>query len=187
MNGDWERTRIDGVWRRRGVIVGDERGSFTELWRASLTAPIGDPAMVQANMSRSHAGVLRGMHLHVLQDDLWLLTEGSAVAATTDLRGALEGSTNGLTSQVLGMEPGDAVYIPAGVAHGFLALTAMTLVYLVSSEYDGSDEHGFAWNDTDAAIQWPVAPRIVSQRDRGNPTLRALVGRLRQEGQARSR
>src|SRR5687767_15711465 len=44
---------------------------------------------------------------------------------------------------------GDAVLIPPGVAHGLLALQDVKLLYLVSSEYDGTDENGFAWNDVD--------------------------------------
>jgi dTDP-4-dehydrorhamnose 3,5-epimerase len=77
------------------------------------------------------------------------------------------------------------VDIPAGVAHGFLALEPLELVYLVTNEYDGSDELGFAWDDPLAAVPWPATPGttagrpIVSERDRSNPSLRALVDRLR--------
>lgn len=135
--------------------------------------------MVQANVSRSRAGVLRGMHFHLRQADLWLLVEGRAVAATTDLRPLLSGGA--ADSQVVSMEPGDALYIPARVAHGFLALTDMALVYLVSREYDASDEHGFAWNDPDAGIEWPAVPGIVSPRDQDNPALRDVIDALQVE------
>ena len=40
------------------------------------------------------------------------------------------------------------LYIPRRVAHGFLALTDVSLMYLVSNEYDGTDELGFAWDDS---------------------------------------
>ena len=53
----------------------------------------------------------------------------------------------------------DWVEIPAGVAHGFLALEHVELVYLVTTEYDGSDERGFAWDDPLAAVPWPDDPR----------------------------
>ena len=52
----------------------------------------------------------------------------------------------------------DWVEIPAGVAHGFLALEPLTLVYVVTNEYDGTDELGFAWDDPDAAVPWPNVP-----------------------------
>jgi dTDP-4-dehydrorhamnose 3,5-epimerase-like enzyme len=81
----------------------------------------------------------------------------------------------------------DWVEIPARVAHGFMALEPVDLVYLVTNEYDGSDEAGFAWDDALAAVPWPLpAPTpdgrpILSERDRANPSLVELVARLRAE------
>jgi dTDP-4-dehydrorhamnose 3,5-epimerase len=78
--------------------------------------------------------------------------------------------------------------IPTGVAHGFLALADLELVYLVTNLYDGSDELGFAWDDPLAAVPWPTVPGtpdgrpILSGRDQANPPLEALVERLRSEG-----
>ena len=48
------------------------------------------------------------------------------------------------------------VVIPTGVAHGFLALEPLQLVYLVTNEYDGSDELGFAWDDPAVGVPWPA-------------------------------
>ncbi len=173
MSEGWSPTSIEGVVTRRNVAHEDPRGSFTELWRNSRTATLNESPMVQANLSRSVAGVLRGMHFHLRQVDLWLLIEGSAVAAVTDVRPAFEGGVP--TSQLFEMTPGDALYIPPRVAHGFLALTDVTLIYLVSNEYDGTDEHGFAWDDPEAAIAWPSQPTVLSERDRANPSLRELI------------
>ena len=164
--------------RRRNIEHTDARGSFTELWRASLTAPLDAEPMVQANLSRSSAGTLRGMHFHLNQADLWFLVEGEAAAATTDLRPVLNGGAP--LSQVVRFERGDALYIPRLVAHGFLALTDVALVYLVSREYDASDEHGFAWDDPAAGIEWPAVPEIVSGRDLENPALNAVIDGLLQ-------
>ena len=50
----------------------------------------------------------------------------------------------------------DSVYIPTGVAHGFLALDPLELIYLVTNAYDGSDELGFAWDDPAVGIDWPT-------------------------------
>jgi dTDP-4-dehydrorhamnose 3,5-epimerase len=61
--------------------------------------------------------------------------------------------------------------IPAGVAHGFLALSDIDLIYLVSEEYDGTDEFGIAWNDPSLAIPWGTDRPILSARDRDNPEL----------------
>ena len=177
MSEIWHATEIPGVVLRRNQAFADERGAFMELWRAAHTDPLDDERFVQANLSRSRAGVLRGMHFHLRQADLWLLIEGRAVAATTDLRAAVAGGQP--ISQTVALEPGDALYIPRRVAHGFLALTDMALVYLVSAEYDGTDEHGFAWNDPDAAIDWPDSPAVVSARDQANPPLAEVLGGLR--------
>jgi dTDP-4-dehydrorhamnose 3,5-epimerase len=137
--------------------------------------------MVQANLSRSRAGVMRAMHFHLRQADLWLLLEGTAVAAITDLRPVIAGGK--AVSEVMRLEVGDALFIPRRVAHGFLALTDMALMYLVSNEYDGTDEHGFAWNDPEAGIQWPSQPSIISDRDQANPSLGEVIKRLAQSGQ----
>jgi dTDP-4-dehydrorhamnose 3,5-epimerase len=176
----WQPTDIAGVLRRRNQAFADERGAFMELWRGSQTDGLEGEVFVQANLSHSRAGVLRGMHFHLRQADLWLLIEGRAVAATTDLRAAIAGGQP--RSQILELEVGDALYIPQRVAHGFLALTDMTLLYLVSSEYDGTDEHGFAWNDPTAGIDWPDSPAVVSARDQSNLLLAEVLARLRAPG-----
>ena len=175
----WQRTAIEGVSLRRNVAFPDERGSFMELWRASLTGGLTAETMVQANLSRSRAGVLRGMHFHLRQEDLWLLVDGRSAAAITDVRPAMAGGA--AASEVIEMSAGDALFIPRRVAHGFLALTDLTLMYLVTNEYDGTDEYGFAWDDPAAGIAWPAAPTIVSDRDRSNPTLAQLIAALTQE------
>lgn len=165
----WQPTGIAGVLRRHLEPIADSRGSFTELWRASLTAGLDEAPFVQSNLSRSRAGVLRGMHFHRRQSDLWLLIEGRALAATTDLRG------DEVASQVVELAPGDALFIPRLVAHGFWAVEDTALLYLVTGEYDGSDEHGFAWNDPLAAIAWPAGEPIVSERDQQNPPLSEIA------------
>lgn len=74
--------------------------------------------------------------------------------------------------------------IPVGVAHGFLALTDLTLMYLVTNEYDGSDELGFRWDDSWAGVPWPTVASspdgrpILSERDQKNPSLRTLLETL---------
>ncbi len=177
MTDNWIATEIPGVVRRQVPVIGDERGSFTELWRASLTQEL-DTGMAQANLSRSRAGVLRGMHFHLRQADLWLMVDGEAAAAATDLRPTLHGGT--ALSRVFELRPGDALFIPPRVAHGFLALSDMALLYFVSREYDGNDEYGFAWDDPAVGIEWPAQPSIVSARDRYNPSLGEVISKLAQ-------
>src|SRR5689334_5127052 len=101
--------------------------------------------MIQGNASFSRTGVLRGLHYHLKQADLWAPMMGSIQAALHDVR--VGSPTEGVTETV---EVGEAervgLYIPSGVAHGFLALTDCLMTYLVDSYYDGSDELGVAWD-----------------------------------------
>lgn len=173
----WTPGRIPGVLRRSIAFYADERGSFGELWREAWTYPLDGP-MRQANLSRSAAGVLRGLHLHRRQADLWIVTEGRPFIALVDVRPMLAAGSSPLV-ETIEAGPGDGVYLPPGVAHGFYAREALTLLYLVTTEYDGSDELGFAWDDPTAAIPWPDGEPILSARDATAPNLAALVERLR--------
>lgn len=185
MSGERAPSAIDGV--RFGALTSfaDERGSFRELWRASL-APSADP-YTQVNLSTSAPGVLRGLHLHRHQLDHWIVTHGRCLTALVDVRPMLrdEDPAPRPVVETREMATDDWVDIPIGVAHGFLALEPLELLYLVTNEYDGTDELGFAWDDPLAAVPWPAVDAtpdggpILSGRDRTNPSLADLVARLR--------
>ena len=186
-------SNLPGV--RYGAIArhGDARGAFRELWRASafpaLTpadtgAPAGsEPRFVQANLSSSAAGVLRGLHYHRRQLDYWAVASGQALVALVDVRPVAAG-TGAAVVETRELAADEWVVIPAGVAHGFLALEPLELVYLVTNEFDGSDELGFAWDDPAVAVPWPAVATtpdgrpILSDRDRSNPSLAELVANL---------
>lgn len=182
---------IPGV--RWGAIArhADERGSFRELWRAGWFADLGTgataPRFVQANLSTSAAGVLRGLHLHRRQLDFWVVVDGRAWVALVDARPLLDGSGDRPTVETREVAADATVTIPAGVAHGFLAIEPLQLAYFVTAEYDATDELGFAWDDPLAAVPWPTVPGrpdgrpILSDRDRANPSLAQLVERLRSD------
>ena len=159
----------------------DPRGSFRELWRRSRL----DEPFVQANLSTSAPGVLRGLHLHRRQVDHWVVATGRAFVALVDVRPLLDGRGSRALVETRELATDRTVTIPIGVAHGFLALEPLELLYLVSNEYDGSDELGFAWDDPAVAVPWPVLDAtadgrpILSERDASNPSLRELVERLR--------
>jgi dTDP-4-dehydrorhamnose 3,5-epimerase len=181
---------------RYGAVArhGDSRGAFRELWRASafptLTAeetgaPAGtEPGFVQANLSSSTAGVLRGLHYHRRQLDYWIVASGRAFVALVDVRPVV-GRSGPAVVETRELVADEWVVIPTGVAHGFLALEPLDLVYLVTNEFDGSDELGFAWDDPVVAVPWPTVPGtsdgrpILSGRDQTNPSLDDLVASLR--------
>ena len=182
MTLDRPPSALSGV--RYGAIErhADDRGAFRELWRATAFP---DRRFVQANLSTSAAGVLRGLHLHRRQDDLWVVSAGRAFVALVDVRPMLDGTGPSPLVETRELPADDWVVIPSGVAHGFLAVEPLELVYFVTNEYDGSDELGFAWDDPLAAVPWPVLEGIpdgrpiLSARDSANPALAELVVRLR--------
>lgn len=165
----------------------DVRGSLGELWRRSQTKTLGIADFAQSNLSRSAAGVLRGLHFHQRQTDLWIVLDGQAHVCLVDVRESLAGGSAPprATSEVY--SPGDAVLIPEGVAHGFWALTAVSLLYFVTKEYDGSDEFGFAWDDPEVATSWPSDDPILSERDSAAPSLRDAIAAAQRSGQISSR
>ncbi len=73
MADGWTETPLAGVLRRSLPAHQDERGSLRELWRESWTRTAGLPAFVQANLTRSRAGTLRGMHFLVINNYLWIV------------------------------------------------------------------------------------------------------------------
>lgn len=160
---------IAGVIAVRLSSHEDERGSLTESWRREWVPSSSE--MVQANLSRSAAGVLRGLHVHGEQADYWFVVSGRAFVGLFDLR---TGSpTEGAKAEVridAGVER-VGLYIPPGVAHGFAAETEVLLQYLVDRPFTGEDEFGLAWNDPDVAIAWPLGEPRLSARDRSNPAL----------------
>jgi len=187
-------SRLPGV--RYGAIArhADSRGAFRELWRASAFPALsaaetgspdgGTPRFVQANLSSSSAGVLRGIHYHRRQLDYWVVAAGRAFVALVDVRPVAAGSGPAVV-ETRELAVDEWVVIPAGVAHGFLALEPLDLVYLVTNEFDGRDELGFAWDDPAVAVAWPAVEAtadgrpILSDRDRTNPSLAELVASLR--------
>jgi len=188
-------SRLDGV--RFGAIprFADSRGSFREIWREdgfgridpaqAGAAPGSEVRFVQANLSASAGGVLRGLHLHQRQLDHWFVASGRAFVALVDVRPMLRGEADRPLIETRELGADEWLDIPIGVAHGFLAIEPLELIYLVTNEYDGSDELGFAWDDPLAAVPWPAVAAspdgqpILSERDRSNPSLAELVGRLR--------
>jgi dTDP-4-dehydrorhamnose 3,5-epimerase len=198
--GTEQASSLAGVRYGRLVRHADSRGAFRELWRQSTfttldpadTGPTADvaagraPRFVQANLSDSAAGVLRGLHFHRRQLDYWVVTAGRAFVALVDVRPMIAGAREPLVETRL-IEADGWVVIPTGVAHGFLALEPLAMLYLVTNEFDGSDELGFAWDDPLAAVPWPPAADlptpdgrpILSDRDRTNPSLMDLVRSLR--------
>lgn len=156
---------IPGAFVSTPEVYGDSRGSFMEIFREDMLGT----KFVQANHSRSQAGVLRGLHWHKNQADAWYVTNGHAQAMIADLRTPTDQPAVA-SIDLIGGEP-KVLYIPPGVAHGFLAVTEVDLIYWVSGYYDSTDEFGVAWDDPTLAAPWKHSEPVLSARDQANPTL----------------
>jgi dTDP-4-dehydrorhamnose 3,5-epimerase len=161
-----ESEAIAGVWVVEPTIHGDQRGLFIETYRREWF-PNGRE-MVQGNRANRQAGALVGLHYHLHQADYWYVPFGTARVVLHDLRAG--GPTDGSTSTLdLSGENHRGVFIPPGVAHGFAALTDMTITYLVDGYYNPADELGVAWDDPEIDAEWGVTQPVLSARDQTNP------------------
>jgi dTDP-4-dehydrorhamnose 3,5-epimerase len=169
-------TVIDDVVVVTPAVHGDDRGIFVETYRRNWFP--GGREMVQGNRAERQAGSIVGLHYHLHQADYWYVIRGHVRVVLHDLR---RGSrTDGATQTIdLGEVDGAphnhlGVYIPPGVAHGFAAITDITLTYLVDGYYNPADELGVAWDDPAVGADWGVTDPVLSGRDRTNPTRDAI-------------
>jgi dTDP-4-dehydrorhamnose 3,5-epimerase len=158
----------------------EARGSFTELFRAEWF-PQADWTNTQCNRSVSVRGVVRGLHFHRQQVDFWHCIDGRVKVGLYDLRRSSPSCGVGQTFDLRAEEP-TGLYIPEGVAHGYLALTDMTIFYVVNRYYNPNDEFGVTWNDPELGLNWgsgevDLADVLVSERDASNPRLDELTDR----------
>jgi dTDP-4-dehydrorhamnose 3,5-epimerase len=155
-----------------GVVVvtpdvhGDNRGRFVETFRKEWLP--GAAEMVQSNRADRKEGALVGLHYHRHQADYWYVPFGRAMVVLHDLRASSSTDRATLVLEI-GEHDHRGVYIPPGVAHGFYALTDMTITYLVDHYYNPDDELGVAWDDPDLGVTWPSTTPELSGRDRTNP------------------
>ena len=165
-------TAIPGVLIIEPKVFGDERGFFMESFnqRAFNDAVGHEVNFVQDNHSRSGKGVLRGLHYQVAphaQGKLVRVTQGSVFDVAVDLR--RDGATFGRWVGVeLSGENHRQLWLPAGMAHGFLVTSeSADFLYKTTDYYAPQAEKCLRWDDPDLAIQWPhgdAAP-IVSGKD----------------------
>jgi dTDP-4-dehydrorhamnose 3,5-epimerase len=171
-----------GRWRRIETVLpagvrlvpltphADERGVFTELFRASWDVGV---APVQWNAVSSNPNVLRGVHAHVRHADYLTVAVGRATIGLYDLRPDSPTEGLGATVELDAHEPA-ALVIPVGVAHGFYFHATSVHVYAVSHEFDPADELGCRWDDPELHIAWPCTEPLISPRDDGLGTLSEL-------------
>jgi dTDP-4-dehydrorhamnose 3,5-epimerase len=161
-------TGLPGVLELRPTVFRDTRGFFVETYHRDRFAGLGIREMfVQDNHSRSAKGTLRGFHyqLNRPQAKLCRVVEGDALDVALDIR---VGSPHfgKWTSVRLSAAEQNQIFIPAGFAHAFLALTdTVQFIYKCSEFYDPKSEHGVLWNDRELAVNWGIESPIISEKD----------------------
>ena len=122
------------------------------------------------------------------QSDYWYVSHGQAQVVLHDLRqdSPTQGATQNFKLGTSNNSEQKGVYIPPGVAHGFAAITDITITYLVDSYYDPKDELGVAWNDPQIRADWEIDNPILSERDQSNPLLEGIEEHLQPKFQADS-
>ncbi|MGV3710959.1 MAG: dTDP-4-dehydrorhamnose 3,5-epimerase [Gemmatimonas sp.] len=141
-------------------VFGDERGFFNEVFRTDKFAALGLPdEFVQDNHSRSAQDVLRGLHFQrdEPQGKLVRAVSGAIFDVAVDLR-----RSSPTFGQWFGTElragDGRALWVPAGLAHGFVVLSeSADVFYKCTALYNPRSEECLAWNDPTVGIQWPPA------------------------------
>ena len=156
-------------------VFGDDRGFFFESFnQPRWAAETGlDRSFVQANVSRSQRGVLRGLHYQwpQAQGKLVSVLEGEVQDVAVDIR---RGSpTFGQSvSVLLSADNHRLFWIPEGFAHGFVVLSDRAVFhYLCTTPYKREDDAGLRWNDARLAIDWPVSEPLLSNKDAALPFL----------------
>lgn len=170
---------IEGLVLFEAKTFRDERGFFRETFRASEFETLGN--FVQDNESLSKAGVLRGLHFQRpprAQAKLVRVARGRVFDVAVDLRPASQ-SYGRWAAHDLSAENGRQLFIPAGFAHGFMALEDNTVLsYKVTDYYAPDCDGGVKWNDPHIAVEWPrFCEPIVSAKDAALPSL-AELGRI---------
>lgn len=146
-------------------VFGDERGWFTESFNArNFSEATGRSAdFVQDNHSFSRQWTLRGLHyqLEQTQGKLVRVSAGSVLDVIVDLR--KESPTYGRWSGAeLSAANRRQMWIPAGLAHGFLVLSdSAEILYKATNYYHPKSEVCLAWNDPSIAIKWPLPQGVI--------------------------
>lgn len=171
---------IDGVVTVVPTVHSDERGLFVETYRRNWLPDAKE--MVQGNRADRAFGSIVGLHYHLHQADFWYVPFGSCRVVLHDLR--LGSPTHGNTIMLdIGLKADgrhdhSGIYIPPGVAHGFAALSDMTITYLVDSYYNPNDELGVAWYDPEIGARWGIEKPVLSKRDMDNRRIKDIPNHL---------
>ncbi len=167
-------TKLPGAYVIELEKRGDARGFFARAFCQHEFAANGLMTVVaQTNLSFSQsAGTLRGMHYQsapYAEAKLVRCTRGSLYDVIIDLRPASATYRSWLGVE-LNTDNRRMLYVPEGFAHGFITLEdAVEVTYQVSQFYTPEAERGVRWDDPAFGIEWPLTPKVISDKDKRWP------------------
>ncbi len=175
------KTHIDGVFILKPKIYKDSRGCFFESFNKQKLEDIlkAEINFVQDNHSVSKKGVLRGLHYQtgeMAQAKIVRVVSGSVQDVIVDIRP--ESRTYGQhLSMELNAQDRNMIFLPGGMAHGFLAIEDNTeFLYKCDNYYHPDSERGIRYDDPSIGISWqlPSEDLILSEKDRSLPYLNSI-------------
>tara|TARA_B100001142_G_C14348977_1_gene661291 strand:- start:5070 stop:5615 length:546 start_codon:yes stop_codon:yes gene_type:complete len=165
----FERCIINDSYVIEPEVFGDNRGFFLETYNENnYRSIVGEEInFVQDNHSFSTYGSLRGLHfqLNQPQGKLVRVTQGEVLDVVVDLR-VESSSFLSWYSVILSAENRKQIWIPPGIAHGFLVLSdSADFEYKCTAYYAPDDEYTLLWNDKKIGIDWPMKNPVLSEKD----------------------
>ncbi|MCU1488178.1 MAG: dTDP-4-dehydrorhamnose 3,5-epimerase [Actinomycetia bacterium] len=166
-----EPLALAGAYLLRWEVHVDERGHFARTWSSDELADAGlDVRVAQCSVSHNRvARTLRGMHLQVgasAETKVVRCSRGAIFDVLVDLRPDSPTYCSWVGVPLDQDEP-TSLYVPEGLAHGFLTLRDETEVsYQISLAHDPAASRGVRWDDPAFGIEWPAPPLVLSERDR---------------------
>jgi dTDP-4-dehydrorhamnose 3,5-epimerase len=168
------KTPLDGAYLIELEPIADERGFFARSWCQEEFSSHGlNPNLAQCSISfNKKRGILRGMHYQeepYQEAKLVRCYSGAIYDVILDLRPTSPSHRMWFAAELTATNR-TMIYLPEGFAHGFQTLADnCELFYQISESYNPECTRGVRWNDPTFAIQWPIADRIISDRDRSFP------------------
>jgi len=177
-----EVPRIAGALLFTPTPHNDARGFFCRTFDSDVmrTAGVDPHEFVQDSVSRSGRGVIRGLHTRGGAGEAKLVrcSYGAVFDVIVDLRPASPTYLNWESFELDGVTQ-VSLYIPAGCAHGFQALTdPADVAYRINREHHPAEDVSIAFDEPELAIPWPLPVSVMSQRDRQAWPLATATARL---------
>jgi dTDP-4-dehydrorhamnose 3,5-epimerase len=170
------KTSIPGCFELRPTVVRDARGHFAKVFHRPLWKDLGlQTVFAEEYATYSLPWTLRGLHFQLppmAHDKVVFCLKGNAFDVAVDLRKGSPSYGEHFSLNLSSLQS-NALYIPAGVAHGFCVTGVEALLYYkLTTVYSPEHDAGIRWDS--AGIPWPIADPCLSDRDSNLPKLEAF-------------